>query len=90
MNNLLKRIWENAKSIILIVFRKINNKTSVSGKKFQIERETEISNGKPGFKIVNATRPRKCPRCNSNGTIVKHNQNSWKCNEAKNGCGFIF
>ena len=58
-----------------------------STKKFQItnERNFHVQNEK--FSIVNSSRPRSCPRCNSQGTIIKDG-NKWKCDAAKSGCEY--
>lgn len=58
-------------------------------KKFQIKNQRRISIKKEKFSIINSSRPRSCPRCNSTGTIVKY-EDKWKCDTNKNGCGYIW
>ncbi|AXG72390.1 hypothetical protein KORDIASMS9_04662 [Kordia sp. SMS9] len=64
----------------------INNPTN---KKFQITNRRRVPVKDEKFNIINSSRPRSCPRCNSSGTIIKHN-NRWKCSIEKGGCDFIW
>jgi hypothetical protein len=58
-----------------------------STKNFQITNERNFHVRNEKFSIVNSSRPRICPRCNSTGTIIK-DRNKWKCDAAKSGCEY--
>ena len=45
--------------------------------------------GNRGFANANVSRPRQCPYCRAEGTIVKaSNGRDWECSTDRDGCGY--
>lgn len=64
-----------------------------TNKKFEVK-ETKTINisrlgGNRGFANANVSRPRQCPYCRAEGTIVKaSNGRDWECSTDRDGCGY--
>ena len=73
--------------------KKFDIRQTQSQKKFNIETEQRIPIKRKGkLNIVNKGRPRSCPRCLSNKTIIKARDSgfNWECSREKGGCTYTW
>ncbi len=71
----------------------INSTFQRTNKKFEIKESKTINiphlGGGKGFANANVSRPRQCPYCRAEGTIVKaSNGRDWECSIDRDGCGY--
>lgn len=64
------------------------NPQRTSSKKFTITNVAQRATNNRGFSRAQVSRPRKCPRCGTEGCVIKANNNYWECSEGRNGCGY--
>lgn len=74
---------------------RMDDRSRRTNKKFEIKSERQINISRPGsgrgFANASVSRPRQCPLCRSQNTIIKASDgNAWECSKNRNGCGYTW